>query len=136
MYFTSTIIRGIGLGRKIGYPTINLAIPSSFSLIPGVYGCIVYINSYSYPGILYYGDRAIKRIQVDKQCKTLEIHLLDDFLTKRKLISGVLKNKRISVTTLAFIRPPKEISSLRVLQKEIKKDIGLLTEKRGKTGEK
>jgi riboflavin kinase/FMN adenylyltransferase len=50
------VIRGIGLGRKLGYPTANLKISPRKLLPPeGVYSCSVDINKILYSGMMFVG---------------------------------------------------------------------------------
>ncbi|RME20994.1 MAG: bifunctional riboflavin kinase/FAD synthetase [Candidatus Zixiibacteriota bacterium] len=51
-----TVERGIGLGRKIGYPTANIRY-SHRKLLPreGVYACWVEVDGASYPGMMFIG---------------------------------------------------------------------------------
>ncbi|SYZ73379.1 Riboflavin kinase/FMN adenylyltransferase [Candidatus Zixiibacteriota bacterium] len=51
-----TVIRGIGLGKKLGYPTANLRIGPRKLLPPeGVYACRVEIDGNKYDGMMFIG---------------------------------------------------------------------------------
>ena len=122
--FSSTIKQGFGIGRIIGYPTLNLVIPDGFALVSGVYGCRVRIKGDLFNGILYYGPNVI----VDKKLITLEIHLLPPFTDKRlSTFSALTEKEKIAVFLGVFIRKPMALTSLSTLQKQISLDINKLT---------
>jgi riboflavin kinase / FMN adenylyltransferase len=51
-----TVVKGIGLGRKLGYPTANLQIGPRKLLPPeGVYSCRVRIDETNYSGVMFIG---------------------------------------------------------------------------------
>jgi riboflavin kinase / FMN adenylyltransferase len=50
------VVRGIGLGRKMGYPTANLKVQQRKLLPPeGVYGCSVNVDKVKYNGMMFIG---------------------------------------------------------------------------------
>jgi len=52
-----TVERGIGLGRKIGYPTANVRYNNRKLLPPqGVYSCYVQVNQVNHPGMMFIGQ--------------------------------------------------------------------------------
>lgn len=55
MIFKTQQIKGQGRGHQIGFPTINLEIPSDLVLDEGVYASWVTINDVPYKGALHYG---------------------------------------------------------------------------------
>jgi riboflavin kinase/FMN adenylyltransferase len=57
-FLTGTVVKGHGIGRKLGYPTINLDLPSG-KLLPkeGVYAANATIKKESFPGMAYIGGR-------------------------------------------------------------------------------
>jgi riboflavin kinase/FMN adenylyltransferase len=73
MIFKSRQIVGKGRGKGIGYPTINLVIPTDLVIDDGVYAAWIVINEITYKGALHYG--AIPTF--DQKEKTLEVYLLD-----------------------------------------------------------
>ncbi len=73
MVFTSTHIKGSGRGHKIGFPTINLVVPSDFELDVGIYAVWVAITGSTYKGALHYGSIPT----FNEKDTSLEIHLLD-----------------------------------------------------------
>ena len=124
MLFTANTIKGSGLGRKIGYPTINLASPSEFNVKKGVYGCSIKINKEKIPAILYFGPKKFG----DNLLTTLEIHLLlSGVANQSKLLTEIEQNGQLSVELGKFIRHPVTFPDLKSLKNQIKKDINKLT---------
>ncbi|WP_018477449.1 bifunctional riboflavin kinase/FAD synthetase [Pontibacter roseus] len=72
---TSTVVEGNKLGRTIGYPTANLAIPAPHKLIPanGVYAVWARLGTERFPGMMNIGTRPT----VDGTNLTLEVNILD-----------------------------------------------------------
>lgn len=124
MLFIASIIKGSGLGRKIGYPTINLAIPSEFNLEKGVYGCSIKVKKKKIPAILYFGPKTFG----DNLLKTLEIHLLlSGIANQSKLLTKIEQDRQLSVETGKLIRHPITFPDLKTLKNQLKKDINKLT---------
>ena len=123
---TSQVIRGIGIGKKIGYPTLNLAIPHSLKLKQGVYGCVVNLKKFTVHGILYFGPR-FNKYSGDKEGITLEVHILDQKKTIPHIMSIITIKQKISVTIGSFLRSPIKILSQKNLKNQIEIDINKLT---------
>lgn len=73
MVFQSKQIKGNGRGKGIGFPTINLAIPSDFSMDEGIYSAWVIIDGITYKGALHYGPVPT----FGEKSNQLEVHLVD-----------------------------------------------------------
>lgn len=73
MVFQSKHIRGLGRGKDLGFPTMNLEVPANFVLDEGIYASWIIVNDKPYKGALHYG--AIPTFNQSKA--TLEVHLLD-----------------------------------------------------------
>lgn len=66
--FSGVVVRGDGVGRRLGYPTANLDIPLEETGFPdGVYAALAAIFGKRYPAALL----------VDRKTKKIEVHLLD-----------------------------------------------------------
>jgi len=70
--FQGKVIRGDGLGRKLGYPTANLNWPPKKRIPKGVFAVRVRVLKKNYPGVAVIGIPTV----TDKKPK-LEIHILD-----------------------------------------------------------
>lgn len=73
MLFNSSHIKGIGRGKELGFPTLNLSVPKDFFIDDGIYAVWVVIDNKTYKGALHYGP--IPTFQ--QKDKTMEVHLLD-----------------------------------------------------------
>lgn len=111
--FTATVIYGQQLGRKIGFPTVNLSPLSADKLLPlqGVYIVKVLIGSQAQYGILNYGVRPTVN---NLSQPTVEVHIFD--------FSDVLYDKTIRVEFLERIRSEMKFNSIDELKSQIRKD--------------
>ena len=80
MHIVSRQVKGKGRGKVIGFPTINLDIPSGLSLEDGIYAAWVTIGDRRYKGALHFGPIPT----FDETTKSLEVFLLD--ATEEELI--------------------------------------------------
>jgi len=110
-WYTDTVVSGNALGRKYGFPTINLSNPNLFSENDeGVYACLVQFNNQTYQGLLFFGPRVV----LGETNQILEINLLN--------FSEDVYGKRISFRPIRFIRPVKMFGSMEELADQIRKD--------------
>ncbi|AFY39144.1 riboflavin biosynthesis protein RibF [[Leptolyngbya] sp. PCC 7376] len=109
------VIHGQKLGRKIGFPTANLELPST-KFLPkyGVYGVQVCGQSFQQDqwGILNIGCRPT--VDPKAENPTVEVHL---FNYDQQLYGEILTLK-----LLHYIRPERKFASLEQLQAQIKQD--------------
>lgn len=108
MRFSGKIIPGRGVGRTLGFPTLNLEVPENFLSESGVFAARLFLDEKVWPAILFFGKRAT----FDNK-KTLEIHVLTKFTE--------------SATEAAFeiltkIRAGQKFGSAEELKKQIEKD--------------
>ena len=111
-FTTGKIKKGQGLGKKIGFPTINIK-PQKQLLIPyGVYKIIFHINEIEHIGIGNFGIRPT----VDGKNELLEIHIPNKNIT-------IHPTEKIKIEFLNFIRSERKFSSIEELKKQIKLDL-------------
>jgi riboflavin kinase/FMN adenylyltransferase len=105
------IVKGHGIGKKMGYPTINLAVPPS-KLLPrkGVYSAEARFDNSSYRGMVYIGER----LTFDDMSLSVEINLFD--------FSGRVESERVFVELMDFIRPPEKFDTIEGLSEKIRND--------------
>lgn len=86
------VVHGKGMGRKFGYPTINIKLPDE-KIVPkaGVYASYSLIGSDKRPGMMYIGEPSQTGFD-------LEVNLFD--------FNGDLYGQTISVFPTAYVRPP------------------------------
>lgn len=105
------VITGKQLGRTIGIPTANLAMPEGV-VCPkyGVYACKAIVDGKEYPAVTNIGTRPT----VNGDHVSVEAHLLD--------FEGDLYGKCLCLHFYEFLRPEQKFDSLEELQAEIWKN--------------
>ncbi|NEM97486.1 bifunctional riboflavin kinase/FAD synthetase [Pontibacter burrus] len=109
---TSVVVEGNKLGRTIGYPTANLAIPHSHKLIPanGVYAVWATIDGERYPGMMNIGVRPT----IDGAHLTMEVHLLN--------FDQDIYGQTITVSFVSYLRDEQRFNGLDALKAQLVKD--------------
>jgi riboflavin kinase/FMN adenylyltransferase len=112
-----TVVRGDGRGRRIGYPTANLAVPAGHDLpADGVYA-----GAYERPdGSRYSALISVGRRPTFYECgrRVLEVHLLD--------CQEVLYGECAAVTFLSWLRDQQRFASAAALVRQIGRDVDAL----------
>lgn len=105
------VISGRRIGRTIGVPTANLALPEDI-LCPklGVYACKAVIGDHRYPAVTNIGSRPT----VGGHHITVEPWILN--------FDGDLYGKELTLEFHSFLRPEKKFDSLEELKAEIQKN--------------
>ena len=105
---TGTVIRGHQLGRRLGIPTANLALPKELAEPRhGVYACRMRLEGASYAAVTNIGTRPT----VNGEGVTVEPWILD--------YEGNLYGKVIRLEFLRFLRPERRFPDLESLKAEI-----------------
>lgn len=107
------VVAGAQLGRKLGFPTANLRLPSDkFLPRQGVYSAWAYLahDPAPLPAVMNLGNRPT----VDGLNQTVEVHLLD--------WSGDLYGQTLTVCLESFLRPEQKFDSLESLTAQIHLD--------------
>lgn len=109
------VINGLKIGRKLGFPTANLAIDELEKIIPkhGVYIVMIEANGEFYKGILSIGFRPT--LNLPKPQLSIEVHLFD--------FCCDLYGKTIVVFFLERIRDDIKFGSMVELKEQIEFDI-------------
>ncbi|MBC7320989.1 bifunctional riboflavin kinase/FAD synthetase [bacterium] len=112
-YLKGRVIRGKGLGKEIGFPTANIAVPNRI-IIPrlGVYATIGTIDSERFIGVTNIGFAPSLKGEKDI---TIETHFLD--------FDRDIYDKLIKIELIDYIRPEIKFSSLEQLVNQINTDI-------------
>ncbi len=111
---SGTVVHGEALGRKIGFPTINISQKIRYKLNPktGVYVTKAFVDGESFLSVTSIGKSPTLK---DMLCNNVETHLLD--------VSGDFYDKEVKLEFLDFIRDEKKFCSADKLIQAIKKDI-------------
>ena len=108
------IIKGRGRGKKLGYPTANFILNDYVLPMKGVYVTKSYFiknKKKKYFGIANIGNRPT----FNEKKIFFENHFFN--------IKNFLYKKKIFVELLAFIRKEKKFANIKVLKKQIEKDV-------------
>ena len=105
------VISGRKLGRTLGIPTANLALPEDTALLPfGVYACKATVEGSTYIAVTNIGNRPT----VGGHRVTVEPWLLD--------FEGDLYGKQLTLQFFSFLRSEQKFPSLDALKEEIGKN--------------
>ncbi|RKX71377.1 riboflavin biosynthesis protein RibF [candidate division WOR-3 bacterium] len=112
--FQGIVGPGHGKGRKLGFPTINLALVDDGKILPqdGVYLVRCHIQKKVYPGAMSIGP-----VRTIKEEHSIEIHLLD--------FAGDLYGEEVGVEILLRLRDLKQFTTADALSRQIRRDIEL-----------
>ena len=106
------VVKGVGRGVKLGFPTANLEIKPEQALPQdGVYVTWAHIDSESYKSVTSIG----KRPTFGANERAVEVHLLD--------YKGDLYGQNLKVTFLKRLREERQFDSAESLKKQIIEDI-------------
>ena len=127
---TGTVTDGYKVGRKMGFPTANIAVNHPGKLIPceGVYAVFAHVNGEKHLGMLNIGHRPTLN---NGSNLSIEVHILD--------FSDNIYQQEVRIEFHCFIRPEMKFASVDELVLQIQKDkehIVLWSEKHSFTDDK
>jgi len=108
--FEGTVIKGLGRGRMLGFPTANLHSNIEICLPNGVYVANAIYKDRSYLCVVNIGQAPT----FDKKAVTIEAHLLN--------FDADIYNEKLGLDFIKFLRLEKRFSNPDELIKQIKKD--------------
>ena len=110
---TGEVVSGRKLGRTLGIPTANLALPEGIASLPfGVYACKARVEGKTYLAVTNIGNRPT----VGGHRVTVEPWLLD--------FEGDIYGQSLTLSFYRFLRPEQKFPSLDALKEEIVKNAG------------
>lgn len=110
---TGKVVPGKRIGRKIGFPTLNLDQSIEYVLPKfGVYRTLCYIDGVPHVSITNVGK---KPTITKNNVANIETHLLD--------VENIKNVEEMSIEFLEFLRPEMKFNSLEELKLQIEKDI-------------
>ncbi|HDI82672.1 MAG TPA: bifunctional riboflavin kinase/FAD synthetase [candidate division WOR-3 bacterium] len=106
--FSGDVVKGKGLGSKIGFPTVNLKV-NPLKVLPGngVYGVQVMVRGGIYPGMLYIGDRPT----IGEKDTSIEAHIIG--------FDGMIYGEKLCVEVFHKIREQVKFESMNELRKRL-----------------
>lgn len=111
---TAEVIKGIGRGREIGFPTANLRTINQNKVIPqnGVYAVAVYLEDRdtSYAGMMNIGVRPT----FEEDGRHLEVHIMG--------LDEDLYGSRLRVEFVSRIRSEKKFEGIEALVEQLNED--------------
>ena len=118
MKFKTSTVRGVGRGKELGYPTINMFIPDDIPILlrPGVYAARAVVKGETYNGAMFYGPRST----FGETDSTLEIYLFDT------LSLYVAPGEEIEIETVKFVRDVIKFDFPELLVNQMDKDTELI----------
>lgn len=110
--YAFTVNKGDGLGRVLGFPTINQSFPQDH-IVPkyGVYASKVIVDGVWYPSVTNVGVRPT----VSSASLRSETCILD--------FNGDLYGKKVEVFLIKYLREEKKFPDLEELSRQVEKDI-------------
>ena len=102
--------QGRRLGRTIGFPTVNVALPNDLAVADGVYRSQVRVGETSYPAMSNVGCNP----SVGGNERRVESHLLG--------FEGDLYDREIEITLLERLRDERHFSDLEELREQLECD--------------
>lgn len=108
--FTGNVVKGDGIGKKIGYPTANIELTDKYKTIPanGVYACLVNLEDQAFKGMLNIGVRPTIN---DQKHQKIEINLLG--------FNGNLYDKTLTIELIEKLRDEQKFDSLEELKSQL-----------------
>ncbi len=116
-FFSGIVVKGNQLGRKLGFPTINLSLKDAQKLVPGdgVYAVWVSASDDSLAHNKLGGMMSIGiRPTIQDSERTIEVNIFD--------FKGDLYDREIRVELVQYLRPELKFGSLDELIEQMKKD--------------
>jgi riboflavin kinase/FMN adenylyltransferase len=105
------VIAGQKLGRTLGIPTANIALPPTNRLAHGIYAVRASVEGKCFDGVASFGTRPT----VDNGAPLLEVFLFD--------FSGDLYGKTMEVAFEAYLRPELKFDGLEALKAQMEDDV-------------
>ncbi len=111
--FSTRQIPGHGRGKFLGFPTINMTIPSSLDMETGIYAVWVSISGKTFAGALHYGPVPV----FGQDEHTLEVFLLDT------TGNDIEDTSKIEITPVKRLRDVRNFGTQDALVVQIRKDV-------------
>ncbi|MDR2894390.1 MAG: riboflavin kinase [Alistipes sp.] len=111
MKITGRVVEGSRVGRRLGYPTANIAVPDDLAADNGVWAAVVESGRERHDAIANLG---VKPTFGEGGPRMLELHLFD--------FEGDLYGRTVTARLLKFVRPERKFATPEALRAQIEKD--------------
>lgn len=110
--FSGTVVKGMQLGRTLGYPTANLELNEPFKLIPaiGVYAVKCQVDGRTYGGMMNIGNNPT----VPGKTFSIEAHIFD--------FSADIYGQLVEISMIARLRDEKKFENIEELSLNLRLD--------------
>ncbi len=110
--FRGTVVKGMQLGRELGFPTANLSLDNSFKLIPanGIYAVKCKVAGKIYGGMMSIGHNPT----VEGKSFSIEVHIFD--------FHDTIYGDEIEVMLVDWLRSEKKFENLEELSLNLQLD--------------
>ncbi|MCX7759754.1 MAG: bifunctional riboflavin kinase/FAD synthetase [Hydrogenothermaceae bacterium] len=112
-FLREKVVKGDGVGKKLGFPTINLKPDDDLCLKMGVYTGFLEFEDKKYPVVINYGNRPT----VDGKKIFMEAHVIENFEIEMR------ENSIVNIYFIDRLRDEKRFESVEELKKQIMADI-------------
>lgn len=110
-FIEGEVVKGAARGRELGFPTANIVLDRTTTLLHGIYAVRAAVDGSTYNGVASYG----RRPQFDNGAPLLETMLFD--------FEGDLYDKTIAVEFVDFIRAEAKFDSIDALKARMAEDV-------------
>lgn len=114
-----SVVHGEALGRRLGFPTANIALSEPLQLLPldGVYECIIKVRCGSYRGVMNIGCKPT----VNGRSRTVEIFIIG--------FDGDIYGEPVVVEFVRRLRGERRFAGLDDLRAQIESDVRCVIER-------
>lgn len=112
-FIDGRVIKGSQIGRKLGFPTVNITESENLLIPEGVYAVMAQVKNKYYPAVANIGFKPTISHEIRK--RHIELHLLN--------FKGHFKYKNVRVNFIKWLREEKHFKSIPALQSAIAGDI-------------
>lgn len=109
-FVVGNVIHGRSVGKTLGYPTANVAVPAEKLLPAGVFSARISVDGTEYRAIVNIGNAPTFGVE----SKTLEAHLIN--------FNGDLYGKALKISLLKYLRSITKFNSAEELRAQLKQD--------------
>lgn len=110
-WYSCLVVSGAGIGKKLGFPTLNLTFPLDFNYQHGVYAGWVKFSHTIYQGAFHFGPI----LTFNRPTPILEVFVLDQDIHTTP--------RQVEISLIKFLRPTHKFVSRQALTTQIKKDV-------------